>query len=291
MSIIGVAHLVRAKNGIEPFRRFLDSYRAHPAGCDHELLLLCKGFRTRSELQPYQELLHDIRCRALWLPDVGFDIRPYFVAARRFSHPYFCFLNSYSVILADGWLAKLYCHITRPGVGLVGATSSYLSLYDNLFDWSDEIHQHPNYQGALGRARLAVRRHAYQRWFPAFPNPFIRTNAFMMSRDVLLRVCQPALRIKVDANRFESGVDNLTIQVRRMGLRALVVGRDGVGYEQAEWPYSNTFMQHDQGNLLVSDNRTIQYANADIEGRWRISHASWGDAAQVIGAWQPAVRR
>lgn len=289
MSTIGLAHLVRAKNGTAPFKRFLDSYRAHPPGCEHELLLLCKGFGARQELQPYRELLGDIRCRALWLPDVGFDIRPYFVAARRFTHPYFCFLNSYSEALADDWLAKMYRHSARPGVGLVGATSSYLSMYDNLFDWHDQIRQHPNYQGALGRARLAVRTLLYRRWFPSFPNPFIRTNAFLIARDVMLRIRRPALRAKVDANRFESGVDSLTRQVERLGLRALVVGRDGVGYEQADWPYSNTFMQHDQGNLLVADNRTLQYAASDNEERLRISRASWGDAAQVAGAWRSEV--
>jgi len=32
MTEVGVVHLVRRKNGIAPFARFLASYREHPAG-------------------------------------------------------------------------------------------------------------------------------------------------------------------------------------------------------------------------------------------------------------------
>src|SRR5882724_3347052 len=35
---ICVAHLVRAKNGLDPLIQFLDSYRKYPAGVDHDLL-------------------------------------------------------------------------------------------------------------------------------------------------------------------------------------------------------------------------------------------------------------
>ncbi|MBC8074566.1 MAG: hypothetical protein H7Y32_00695, partial [Chloroflexales bacterium] len=130
--MIGLVHLVRAANRLEPFRAFLDAYRSHPAHIDHELLLLFKGFRNRSQLQAYQALLHDTPYRALYLADVGFDIGPYAVAAQRFEHRYFCFLNSFSAPLADGWLASLYRQLLRPGVGLVGASGSWESAYTNV---------------------------------------------------------------------------------------------------------------------------------------------------------------
>src|SRR5665213_1673531 len=44
-----VVHLVRAANGIEPFRAFLESYVRHPAGLQHELVLLFKGFSSDRE--------------------------------------------------------------------------------------------------------------------------------------------------------------------------------------------------------------------------------------------------
>ena len=44
MSNIAVFHIVWQPFGLEVFRKFLASYRAHPAGQAHELVLLFKGF-------------------------------------------------------------------------------------------------------------------------------------------------------------------------------------------------------------------------------------------------------
>jgi hypothetical protein len=272
MTTIGVAHLVRASNGTAPFQRFLDSYRTHPAGCDHELLLLCKGFRTRAELRPYQELLGEIRCQALWLPDVGLDIRPYFMATRRFNHSYLCFLNSFSVLLADNWLAKLAQSLARPGVGLVGASGSWESGYTNVLVATALR------QMAGPRALWVPRLIAYRALFAPFPNPHIRTTSFMAKAEVLRRIHWPHVRVKRDAHRFEGGRNSITRQVRRMGLRTLVVGRDGAGYESPDWPCSGTFRQGAQENLLVADNRTEAFQRADARQREHLSRMAWGDA-------------
>jgi hypothetical protein len=39
-----------------------------------------------------------------------------------------CFLNSFSEIQGDRWLLKIFSHITKPGVGLVGTTGSWSSV-------------------------------------------------------------------------------------------------------------------------------------------------------------------
>jgi hypothetical protein len=279
MTSIGVVHLVRATNGIEPFARFLASYeRANPAP-EHELIILFKGFEKqepgKAGLEAYQRLLASHSYRSLSLPDVGFDIEPYLTAARTFEHSYLCFLNSFSVILDEDWLQKLYRHLRRDGVGLVGATASWLSNrhYHDYIDYGSA------YSSPLGRLRLRLVRGMYQHWFDPFPNYFIRTNAFMIARDTLLRGRFRRIRRKIDAYRFESGINGLTKQVLNMGLRALVVGRDGVGYEKEEWHLSDTFMQGEQSNLLVADNQTTYYQNGDAVIRWKASSASWGDKA------------
>ncbi len=83
MADICVVHLVRKKNGIEPFRRFLSSYLSHHAGVDHDLLIIYKGFCREAEAEPYEQLLKDVPHSNLWLADFGFDLRPYFVAAEK----------------------------------------------------------------------------------------------------------------------------------------------------------------------------------------------------------------
>ena len=60
MPNISVAHLVRRKNGIEPFRRFLASYLENSAGVDHNLLIIYKGFSRKSDIVPYEELLREV---------------------------------------------------------------------------------------------------------------------------------------------------------------------------------------------------------------------------------------
>ncbi|MGB8517953.1 MAG: hypothetical protein WCD45_08695, partial [Gallionella sp.] len=125
---ICVVHLVRKKNGILPFRNFLDSYLKNPAGVEHDLLILYKGFSRKGDIDPYEKLLKNVPHSCLMVADFGFDLRPYFVAAKKHNSEYFCFLNSFSVILDKDWLLKVYRHINQPGVGLAGATASWGSI-------------------------------------------------------------------------------------------------------------------------------------------------------------------
>ena len=64
--------------------------------------------------------------------DAGFDIQAYSAALKETSCVYACFFNTFSEIQANQWLKKLYDGITKPGVGLVGATGSFESLYSSL---------------------------------------------------------------------------------------------------------------------------------------------------------------
>src|SRR5687768_15622741 len=122
MADVCVVHLVREANGPEALRAFLASYGAREAGVAHELLLIFKGFEGGSLAAEYAPLLTGLAHRALHVPDVGFDIVPYFLAAREMDSAHLCFLNSFSEILDDGWLAKLCEHGRREGVGVAGAT-------------------------------------------------------------------------------------------------------------------------------------------------------------------------
>jgi len=61
-----------------------------------------------------------------------------------------------------------------------------------------------------------------------------------------------------------------------MGLDAVIVGRDGRRYGISEWPSGATFRQDEQQNLLVADNRTIDYSTASPEVRRQLAAAAWG---------------
>jgi len=299
MRDVGVVHLVRRANGTAPLERFLQSYRAHSTGADHELLLILKGFGGRLPAE-YASLLANTPHRTLALPDRGFDLEPYFTAVAHFEHRYFCFFNSFSRILEPDWLAKLRAPLASRSVGLVSATASYQSFAAGHAARERELTAMP--LAARLRARLrhiagettfsgrTQRAAAWllgaaglwdpARYFPPFPNYHVRTNAFMASRDVLAGIRLRPVRFKLSAFALESGKDGLTAQVARAGLAALVVDRDGATFDKERWHLSDTFRQSRQQALLVADNQTDAYDQADAAGRAGLSRLAWGEFAR-----------
>jgi hypothetical protein len=129
------------------------------------------------------------------------------------------------------------------------------------------------------RARAARLLARQLRGFPQFPAPHLRTNAFLIERELMLRIDTGSLREKTDTYLLESGRRSLTRQIERMGLEARVVGRDGVSYGPREWASSHTFWQGSQRNLIVADNQTRSYEHGDSEVRRALSAHAWAELA------------
>ena len=51
---------------------------------------------------------------------------------------------------------------------------------------------------------------------------------------------------------------------------------DGKGYDISHWKESRTFWIAEQENLLISDNQTALYHNADSSYRKILSNNAWG---------------
>jgi hypothetical protein len=283
---LAVVFLIREVEGIERARRFFAAYDAHPAGIEHDLVVLLKGFPDGVP-EAYSTLLNEHGARAVTMEDAGFDIGSYRTIAARLPHEWLCFLNSHSEPLVDGWLQKLYAHAVKPGVGLVGATGSYECVYRQMIFSRDRA------RGSSAVAYAWYAAWALVLWFHRpFPNYTIRTNAFIVASKVFRSVRFEAIRTKRDAYRFENGGRSLTRQIRDMGLKALVVGADGCAYELQEWPWSNTFRIGQQTNLLVADNHTRAYATANEEYRVYLRSVTWGDrhAQPAAGSSAQATR-
>lgn len=273
---IGVVHLIWGPCGIETFNLFLQSYIKNPGGLEHELILVFNGFSSEKETSEYKLLLGDLRYSSIFIEDKEFDIGAYFVAAKAFDYEYYCFLNSYSVILDRDWLSKMYRYVSQSNVGLVGATASWESLYSDFIN----IHRFsslnvPIYRKIIRRSCLNRLRHLY--FYPPFPNYHIRTNAFMIKNKILNKITHNVMRSKIETSRFENGRISLTSQILKMNLDALVVGRDGKAYKKEDWRKSNTFWSNNQENLLISDNQTNKYSKASNDEKINLSRLAWGD--------------
>lgn len=280
-----VVHLLRASNDETAFARFVDSYRRFPAGASHQLVFICKGF-GRALPAKLLALVGDLRPTLIHVKDRGFDIGPYAIVARQLEVDALCFLNSFTVLLAEDWLAKLLAGLTEPEVGIAGATASWQSVFSSSFPpgWQRPLPRRiGRWPRWLGRH---YRRMTFQATFPPFPNPHVRSTGFVIRRNDFLALEVPALYSKQAAYRFESGLHSMTRQLERRGLRPLVVDRGGLHSGVADWHESHTFWSGDQENLLIADNQTENYRRAAPAGRRALEMAAWlgGPAPRSIDA-------
>jgi hypothetical protein len=252
------------------------------------------------------------------LEDAVQDLPAYAIVAARLQHERFCFLNSHSAILAPQWLAKLSAGLDGPRVGLVAATGSWASFSS----WVMFTLPLPSaYRGVLpskqvakqqfsaiemeregadpdldGGPAPAAKRPLLDRLrelpaipeqlirFGRFPTPHLRTNAFMVERELFTSLRIGRIARKMDAYSLESGRNSITRQVQRCGLQTLLAARDGELYEPARWPQSRAFWQGEQEGLLVADNQTRFYSNGSPARRRLLAAFAWGSQADPGGA-------
>lgn len=253
---ICVVHLVWAPGPMTALPDFLASYRRHPAGVAHTLVLAFNGFEDRASLKRVSDSVSALDHEEFVVPAPELDLTIYRQVAERRSEETICFLNSYSRIMREGWLAAMVGHLESPEVGIVGPTGSY------------ESH--------LSSARLPLRLLRAGR-YPPFPNPHLRTNGFVIDRDLMLDLDWPRVGVKRAAWELESGTRGVTRQIEQRGHAALVIGRDGHAYPREQWPHSRTFRAGEQENLLIHDNRTRQFDEAPPRLRRRLTRLAWGD--------------
>ena len=248
-----LVYLVWAPLGPGPVECFVDSYLSHPPGAAHALVVGLKGFAAGQDRSPWTRALGPVEHEPLELSADVFDLGSYRQAVELTAAPRYCFINTETEVLADDWLGHLERNLLAPGVGIVGATGSFES---------------PN---SLRPGPLRALRRGY----PSFPNPALRTNGFALERELLRSLDWPAPRRRLDAVAIECGQHGLTSQVRQRGLQALVVGRDGRGYEPERWRESRTFRSGNQANLLLADKRTRHYDTARPLTRRALEWFAW----------------
>lgn len=246
---VAVFYLARGQGErhLDDFATFIASYRMYPAGYEHRLYIVFKGFADDAARKRGEEVFAGVEFDAIETDDSRFDLGAYADATDRVEEDVVCFFNTFSEILSPFWLAKLMRNLDSPGVGMVSATGSCESL-------------------------------AYiNRLFPPFPNPHLRSNAFAMRRrDALSSFSQFQIADKLDCFFIESGPDSLTRQMFGRGLTCLIVGADGRGFDPGRWPMSGTSRQGTQHNLLVADNFTRQFDAAAASFRRECEARSWG---------------
>lgn len=235
---------VRERDAITPFAQ---SYKNQPAGIRHELYVVIKGFDKEHERQKAISTFQGLATKFFEFRDDSFDLGAFAEAATLIKEETVVFLNTFSIIRVSGWLFKLVLALQESGV-LAGSTASY--------------------------ERCPVVSKA----FPSkFPNPHIRTNAFIVDRNFFLRAVEKRkFRTKSDAFDFESGPNSMTAVAISEGHAPVIAGANGESFSCQLWPRSGTFRVGRQSNLLVSDNQTDYFDRAKLVKRIALSHGAWG---------------
>lgn len=144
VSTIGVVYLCRAAERKDSFVKFVESYKSNAANCEHDLIVIFKGFEgLEHQREQVKEIFSDLEYIDYNMADESFDIGSYLEVAKYFNYDYLFFANTHTCILSQNWLQLMYATIQSPSVGLVGTTASYESLFTsyNFFQYFIQLYQ------------------------------------------------------------------------------------------------------------------------------------------------------
>ena len=87
------------------------------------------------------------------------------------------------------------------------------------------------------------------------------------------------MKDKLDTLRFESGKFGLPYKIKQARLRQMVVGANGIAYEERLWPVSGTFRSGSQENLIAHDKHSRAFRDMTPEMQeWLTRIAYTGDS-------------
>ena len=241
-----VTYLLWTPATVEPF---LTSYHDHPAGIKHDFLIIDKGGKCE-----VPKGYNHVR-----ISDYGFDFSAFgAMLPRSHDYDYLVKLNSTSLILADNWLLKLYEAIRTPDAGIAGSTGSWAS--------------------ARSMSPAPWRKLLY----PPFPNPHLRATGFIIASDVFRKVWPRNPIYTIGKFRYiaEHGHGNLSRRIESLGLKLLVVDKNGHVWQKQDWDKSKTFRSDNQDGLLIADKQTIIYQEADQQAKHWMSVTTWQNSRQ-----------
>lgn len=267
--MIDVIYLSRGVDyGIKAVEKFADTYKHHPAGCEHKLTIAAKAWDKKSD--DYKRLLniaHELNASIIYLPDDGFDFMAYYRVAKKLRSKFIFCIPTTSEIMYDNWLKKFEDNINaNPNLRLAGSTGSWEICPIAYEELKKELKNPYNIFAKIIKCLPYLYLIYKQKTKPLkYPNYHIRSGGFIIERklyiDFIKHHRKP--RHKVEAYNLESGHDSMTKFVLKKGYDIGVVGADGILYNKEEWNISRTFRYTDISNLLIKDKQCYLFDSFD----------------------------
>lgn len=279
---IAIVYLFYCPYGIEKLKKFLHSYNNNKPYFSNKIYIIFKEIQLKeSNLEQVEKecISYSLNYQILECQLPGFDINTYQWVAQQVIEDYLIFFNTNSVLLHPNWCDFYTKHITK-NTGAISATASFNShintvLQENNFHYNRKL----SFKENLASYKMLLK--AIFIWpflYKKFPNPHIRTNAFLINRKVFLTLnIKNPLKSKREAYLAESGRNSITQQLLKKNLTVGVVNNNGDYFDLQEAYKANTFWNNQQENLLVADNQTELYKNANETQKKQLSLLAWGN--------------
>lgn len=277
MSNLLVVYLLRKDENYEQnLDSFLSSLNNYGIINSCMLLFLFKGFKC-DEVDAIIKVKNLFKYSHMVIDDHLFDLNSYIECANQYENKYFLFLNSYSILNCGNWLNIYLQAMCGHDSVFIGSSASCEGL-----GYNPPLLNRINFFGIIEWLGRSLMRRIYSIRFmfsgAVFPNPHIRTNAFLIDRVSFLEYFQlnGYPRSKFQCYLVESGLNSLTKFMIKKSSNVAIVSNKGEVFNVSYWSSANLFRsKFSEDRLIVTDNRTREYDAASIERKARLTWDSW----------------
>ena len=260
-----VFYLFTCFDKIDSIKYFKNNYLKYNAGIDHELII-CFKLLNSTEIENILIELKDIKFDTYIDPSSKNDFD--FGSYKRFSENNMdkdiLFLNSHSYPICHNWL-KILMQFKKENT-LIGTTASYESIIDS-------IHLKKKYKFFSYIYQL----YKFQKYFPKFPNPHIRTSNFLIKGKFFLDyINKKKINNKFDTWKIESGKDSLSNYFKKRNFEVLIINSESNKFIEKNWKYSETYNYFEKSKLIISDKHTRKYDTLNDKEKFASRIKVWG---------------
>ncbi len=273
MVSLSVVYLFWEKSSFESFKNFINSYSLQSV--NYQVEIYFKGDSQSFEDHKNYLSLNKINHSIHFIESEGLDIHSYFNIANISKTKYILFFNSNSILLYKNVLQNYISVLENLGenAGIIGATASrgnilntfLISIIFYIFNF-DLKKLFESFLGTL----------IYYKNFSITKTFSIRTNAFIVNREVFLSYPNHIYKTKKKCYEFESGINSITNFFLEKKFAVKFIDKNCQIFDKENCKLSNVFWKQNQENLLVSDNQTRLYNDASLKEKQFYSKIAWG---------------
>ncbi|MBR6162847.1 hypothetical protein IKQ26_03010 [bacterium] len=265
--------------GFSAFEKFLKSYEKFPAGVEHNLIILLRGYENNSEeYEKIKEICRQKKIKTIDTTDTGYDFGAYLEGAKQsFSEYIFC-MNTTCEIMTENWLKKLFSAVNEK-YKLAGVCGSFelCPKFINDFRLADSFKD----KIKVFFHKINIFRIVYRYYFTdkteGFPNYSVRTSAFLIDRNLLIKYFEEndLPKTKLESYEIENGKNSLSKFVIKSGYEICVVDKSGKIFEKENFDKSNTY-RSEINNYIIKDRQIENYEKTNWLFKKYLKKICWG---------------